>query len=291
MDVSVYIEVILNGICIGGLYGLLSSAWSFQVGALKFANFAYGASIMLSMYLTYFMIIEWNIPIVLAIILILAVNFMLGWVMRKTMLKGKDRNRMILCTMGLQLLMINLVTFIFTGYPRDMAIFETRIYLTERISIGVIQLICFVMSLVILFSFQYFLKKTWTGRAIRSVVQNKEVATLMGINSEKMLDVAYSLSYMLIGISAMMLMTMYQVEPAFGTSIQSTAFMVCVIAGLGNLSGAFFSGIFVGVISGLLSMIVGAQYLNPIIYTLFVIVLLVKPYGLFTKSTNIARKL
>lgn len=60
---SAILGYVLNGICIGGVYGLVSSAWSFQCGALKFANFAYGASIMLSMYITYFSIREWNIPL------------------------------------------------------------------------------------------------------------------------------------------------------------------------------------------------------------------------------------
>ena len=89
-------------------------------------------------------------------------------------------------------------------------------------------------------SFQMFLKKTWTGRAIRAVVQNPEAAAMMGIDGEKIVSIAYSLSYSLIGIAAIILMTMFQVEPTFGGKLQTYAFLICVAAGIGNISGALW---------------------------------------------------
>lgn len=287
---SSFISVVLNGVFIGGLYGLCASAWSFQVGALRYANFAYGSSIIFSMYLTFFMIRMWNIPLVLSIILVLLFNFCLGFIMRKTVLKG-NRQRMIVCTMALSLILLNVLSLSFTNYPREFGVLEKRFFITENISIGSIQVICFIMSLVILFSFQYFLKKTWLGRAIRAVVQNSDVAMLMGIKSERIMDLAYSVSYMLVGCASIMLLLLYQAEPSFGAGIQTIAFMVCVLAGLGNISGAFFSGIILGVLQGVLGFVLGSQFLNPMIYTLFVIMLLVKPKGIFTKMSNVARSI
>ena len=291
MSVSAYINIILNGICVGGLYGLTSSAFSFQVGALRMTNFSYGASIMLSMYLTFFFLRMINAPIIVAVLTVIIINFALGWIMRKTILRKIDRGMNILCTMGLQLIIINAVLFIFTAYPRDMAIFEERIFITSEISISPIQLLCFCMAAIILLSFHLFLNKTWTGRSIRAVVQNREVANLMGINSEKTLDLAFALSYILIGVAGMMLMTMFTVEPEFGNSIQTIGFIVCIAAGLGNLKGAFFTGIIVGVLSALISGVLGAVYHDPVLYSLFVIVLLVRPYGIFNSSRNVARKI
>ncbi len=288
---SAILGYVLNGICIGGVYGLVSSAWSFQCGALKFANFAYGASIMLSMYITYFSIREWNIPLPIAVLIVLVMDICLGFLMRKTVLWRHDRNTQILCTMGLSLIIINLVDFVFTSYPRDFGILETRIFFTDTISIGRTQLICFVMSAVILITFQMFLSKTWTGRSIRAVVQNREVATLMGVKGARTLDLAFALSYVLIAIAGIMLMSMYQVEPAYGDRMQSIAFIVCVSAGLGNLSGAFLSGILVGVLEQLIVGLLGAQFRTPILYGLFVIILLARPHGIFTKKQNVARSI
>lgn len=275
----------------GGVYGLTSSAWSFQCGALKFANFAYGASIMLSMYITFYAFTVWNIPTVLAVVIVLLSNVLIGFIMRKTVLSKNDRSTQILCTMGVQLVIINLVTYICTSYPRDMALFESRIQIAEGISIGATQLVCFALAAIILISFQLFLSYTWTGRAIRAVVQNREVADLMGIKSKWILDIAFSLSYAIIGISGIMLMLMYQVEPAFGNYIQTIAFIVCISAGLGNLGGAFISGMLVGVFSALITFLIGANFHDPLLFGVFVVLLLVRPFGLFTKKANVARTL
>lgn len=292
MGFSAYMQVIINGVLTGGLYGLMSCAWSFQTGALHYANFTYGASMMLSAYWCFYMVRMWNIPIPLMILLVLAFNVLLGLLLRKTVLNQQnDFNKMIICTMGVEMIMTNLATLFFTATPRDFALLETRIYLTRDISIGSIQLVCFVLSLVLLFAFQYFLKKTWTGKAIRAVVQNSEVATTMGIRSERIMDQAFSMSYILIGIAAMLLALLNQIDPNFGTPFQSKAFMVCVLAGIGNLGGTFFSGVLVGVVTALIGFVVGAEYLNPITYGLFVLVLLIRPHGLFTKASSVARKL
>lgn len=285
------VSVILNGILIGGVYGLTSSAFTFQSGALKFSNFAYGACIMLSMYLTFYGIREWNIPVPLAFLAVLVVNILLGIILRKTVLKSNSITTQILCTMGVSLIIINLVTYFFTSLPRTMAIFEIRLNITEEISIGLTQLLCFVLAACILLGFHFFLTKTWTGRAIRAVVQNKSIASTMGINSERMMDIAFSVSYALIGLSGIMLMIMFQVDPNFGNYIQTIAFLVCISAGLGNLRGAFFSGIIVGVLSALITYLLGAKWHNPVLFGLFVLVLLVRPHGIFNSKKNVARSL
>lgn len=288
---QLYISIILNGLLIGGVYGLVSSAWSFQVGQLRFANFAYGASLMLAMYLTYYSLNEWNLPIPVMLLIVLGSSVLLGWVLRKTILRISDRYAQILCTIALNLILINAVNFIATSYPRDLGILEHRIQFSSLVSIGVIQLACFVMSAMILLGFDLFLKKTWTGRSIRSVVQNGEVATLMGIKSEKTLDLAFSLSYILIGIAGIMLMIMFQVEPTYGESVSTIAFLVCVLGGLGNMKGSFLSGLIIGVISSLITGLISASWHDPILYTAFIVVLLIRPYGLFTKRSQVSRNI
>lgn len=289
MTLTAIISYIINGILMGGLYGLTSAAWSFQCGALKFANFAYGACIMFTMYLTYWPIAVWGWPVWLTLIFVLAFNVLLGWVMRKTVLRPNNRNTQILCTMGLGLIITNLANFFFTSYPRDFGLLEKRIYFTENISIGTTQLFCFALSGAILIGFQFFLNKTWTGRAIRAVVQNRDVASLMGVKSERILDLAFSISYIMIAIAGIMLMTMFTVDPNFGVTWQSYAFIICISAGIGNLYGAFLSGLIVGVVSSLIKGIIGPFYHDPILYALFVVILLLRPYGIFNKAENVAR--
>jgi branched-chain amino acid transport system permease protein len=288
MGISAYISIILNGILTGGVYGLFSSAFSFQAGALGYANFAYGAQIMISMYITYFSITVWNVPPPLAVLIVLASNIFIGYIFRKTALNNDEFGTQILCTMGISMIIINLCTFFATAYPRDLSILEKRLYLTKDISIGTIQLTCFVLAAVILWGFHLFLTKTWYGMAIRAVVEKKETAAVMGINTGHILDLAFSISCCLIGISGVMLMTMFSVTPLFGDYLQTIAFIVCISAGLGNMGGAFFSGIFIGVLSSLITTILGSRFHDPLLFALFVVLLILRPYGIFNSKKKIA---
>ena len=288
MTASAYIAVILNGILVGGVYGLFSSAFTFQSGALKFANFSYGACLMVSMYLTYASTQEWGFPVPVAVIFVLLCNVLMGFVLRKTVLRSNNFGTQILCTMGVSMILVNVVTFFFTSYPRDLAIFEHRIQLTDRISLGSIQLVCFVLAGVVLLGFHVFLNRTWPGKAIRAVVQNSDIAATMGINTRRTMDMAFSLSYMLIGVSGMMLMVMNSARPDIGNYFQTLAFIICVSAGIGNMGGAFFSGIFVGVLSALITTVLGAQFHDPLLFGLFVVLLLIRPYGIFSSRKKVA---
>jgi branched-chain amino acid transport system permease protein len=289
MGVTAYLSIILNGMLTGGVYGLFSSAFTFQAGALNFANFSYGAFIMLSMYITYYTITVWHLPVFAAVLIILLINSAMGIALRKTVLRTGNFGTQILCTMGISMIVINMVSFFFSSYPRDMAILEKRLYLHPEISIGLIQLACFVLAAAILLGFHLFLTRTWQGVAIRAVVQNREIAGILGINTSHILDLAFSLSCCLIGISGIMLMVMFPVTPIFGDYLQNIAFIVCISAGLGNMWGAFLSGIFIGVIPSLIMAILGARFQDPILYLLFVAILLIRPYGLFNSGKNIAR--
>lgn len=286
-----FITVILNGIMIGGLYGLSSSAFSFQVGALRLTNLAYGVSLMSVMYFTYYAVRVWLVPLPIAIPLVVCFYFLLGIILRRYVLGKTVAARQLLCTLGLQLIILNVTSFLTGGYPQNLSMIETRIYLTPNISFGLTQLICFIMAAVILLSFNFFLKKTWTGRAIRAVVQKKEIANLMGVNSNHMLDLAYGISYGILAIAGVMLVILFQVTPDSGNYFQTIAFVVTVSAGLGNLDGAFFSGILFGVISALVSLVFGAKYHDVIIFSFFIAILLIRPNGIFTKSSNVSREI
>ncbi|MBS4212722.1 MULTISPECIES: branched-chain amino acid ABC transporter permease [Neobacillus] len=291
MGIDTFINIILNGILIGGVYGLVASAFTFQAGALQIVNFSYGSSTMLAMYLTFFLIKEWNIPIVFAVVILFALFFTIGWIMRRTILNNTNHGTQILTTMAVELVIINLVIIFFTGFPRDMAIFEKRINITDTISVGLTQLICFFLAAAVLVSFHLFLNKTWAGMSIRAVVQKKEIANIMGINSERIMDLAFSISYLIIAIAGIMLMTMFQVEPHFGNYMMTISFLVCVTAGIGNMGGSFLSGIIIGILSALITTLLGAQFHDPVLFGLFVLILLVRPNGLFNSSKRIARQI
>jgi len=285
MGATGYIQILVNGICTGGMYGLIASGFTFQVGALRMSNFSYGHWIMLSMYITYFALEKWRLGIAFAMLVIVPLFSFFGFITRRIFLTRVQGNSQILITMGIGLILINGTEFIIGGYPRSLPIVDTNITIAGIPIVGQYRLMMAILASIILLSFHLFLTKTWMGTAIRAVVQGKEVASLMGIPSDKMINVAFGLSYILVGVSGSMLLTQHAAYLDAGGYYQLMGFLICVIAGLGNLKMAYVAGLLIGVVSSFIMTFISTSFHDPIIFLLFIMVLLFKPNGLFNKDT------
>jgi branched-chain amino acid transport system permease protein len=284
LDFPSFMTILISGLCTGGVYGLFSSSFSFQLGALNVADFSFGSWLMLSMYLTFFMYKEWNIGIIPFGVILFGSYFIISFLMSKFIyIKRKTDDNMII-TMGISLIIQNAATLLFSSYPRSLGIIEKTI-VVGGVQITITKLIMLFLSAILLLGFQLFLNKTWTGKTIRAVVQNKEVASLMGINSNRVINLAFSLSYVMLAASGIMLVTLFSVEPTAGGFYQMMSFFICIIAGLGNIRGAFFSGLLIGFLKAILN-IISSQFAMVMMFLIFVIFLVVKPTGLFTAKSR-----
>src|SRR5690606_21935740 len=138
---------------------------------------------------------------------------------------------------------------------------------------------------LILLGLHVLLSRSWTGRAIRSVVQNREMATALGVNAGRVELLAFALSWGLIAVSAGLLMMMYSVDPHSGGYYLLMSFVVCVLAGISNLRATFFAGLVVGVISSVGTYFVPALH-DVVLFVAFIILLFVRPQGLFSRATT-----
>jgi branched-chain amino acid transport system permease protein len=285
--------ILINGLCTGSLFGLVSAAFSFQFGALKMTNFAHGAFIMLGMYLFYFSmnIMHNDASIVIPTLLILF--FFLGYILRLTLLRSSDANVQIIVTSGLAMILESMVLFIAGALPRTLL---SGIPPNWKIPIGnsvlvinQFNVLTFLVSSLVLAGFALFLKKTWLGMAIRGVVQQKEAAYLMGIDAGKIVNIGYAISFIISAIASIMIALQFPLEPISGHYYQLMGFLVCLIAGMGNLNGGFFAGLLVGLISTVVS-ILSPKWHDAIIFTLFVILLTFFPNGVFLLKKSMSRE-
>lgn len=281
LDFPSVMTILISGICTGGVYGLFASGFSFQIGSLETPDFSFGSWLMFSMYLTFFMYKMWNIGGL--IFLLLPIYFGIGFLVNKYLLSKQNMFVKMLITMGISFIIQNFVILVFTAFPRNLGIIEKTITFGNGIQVGVIKLGMLILSAVILIGFQVFINKTWMGKTIRAIIQQREAAYLMGINADKIKNIAFALSYSMIAISGMMLLILFSVEPTAGGFYQMMSFLICIIAGLGNLKGAFFSGLLTGIIIGFFNIFI-AQYAMVALFIIFVIILVIKPKGLFTVS-------
>jgi len=282
LDFASIMTILISGLCTGGVYGLFASSFTFQCGSLNITDFSFGSWLMLAMYMTFFMYSYkgWHISIIPLIIVLFICYFIISYFLSKHVLSKRNEFVNMIITMGISLVIQNAAILFFTSYPRTLGIIEKTITIGIGIQIGLTKLIMLFLSAVILIGFQIFLNRTWTGKTIRAVVQQKEVAYLMGINADRVKNLAFAISYVLLAASGIMLMILFSVEPTAGSFYQMMSFLICIIAGLGNMRGAFYSGLLIGVIIGFLNIFI-SQFAMAFLFFIFVIILVVKPKGLF----------
>ena len=286
LDFTAIMTILIGGLCTGGVYGLFASSFTFQCGSLGITDFSFGSWLMMAMYLTFFMYTDWNMNIFAFVALLFVMYFVISFLIGKFMLSKRGEFVNIIITMGISLAIQNAATLFFSSSPRSLGIIESAISI-GGVSITVTKLAMLILSAIILIGFQAFLNKTWTGKAIRAVVQRREVAYLMGINSDAVRNVAYSISYITLSASGIMLIVLFSVDPTTGGFYQMMSFLICIIGGLGNIRGTFYSGLLVGVLIAVLNMI-SSQFAMVMLFFVFVIILVLRPRGLFSKGGNAA---
>lgn len=293
MSLPVLLTIIINGICTGSLYGLVSAAFSFQHGSLKTTNFAYGAFTIFGSYMVFQFMKRWGWPWFLALPVLLLIFFLLGYIIRATVLKSRDSHVQVVITSAIVLILESLMQFIWTAMSQNTlstAPPSIIIYFDSGIlSISWFRIFTLAVSIAVLVGFSAFLKKTWTGMAIRAVVQNREAAALMGVNADKMINMGFAISFIMTAIGAFMIALQFSLEPQRGNAYVLIGFLVCLIAGLGNLKGGFLAGMAVGLLSTFVNTIGLAQFHDPIVFSLFIVLLCVFPNGVFMSKKGISR--
>jgi branched-subunit amino acid ABC-type transport system permease component len=285
MSFSSVVNIIINGLLMGGVYGLFASGFTFQLGCLSIYNFSFGNWLILAMYLTFFSIKVWNIGILAMIVVLFIIFFIVGYAIRRFILEKGTISTHIISTIGIGMLLNGIILITFTARPRSFEYLEPMYQITPNIRIGLYRLLIFVLAGTIMIGFQIFLKKTTLGKTIRAVTERYETSKLMGINSSNIINIAFGISFILIAISGMMLMTLYPVTFGASDSYQLMSFLIASLAGLGNIRGAFFSGLIVGVLSSLISLFV-SSFGNVIFIVIIIIFLVIRPQGLFAKKSN-----
>jgi branched-chain amino acid transport system permease protein len=139
----------------------------------------------------------------------------------------------------------------------------------------------FLAAIVISYGVFLYLKKTYTGKAIRAVAQNRTAATLMGINIRQIYLFTFGLGTALVGIAGALLMPIYYVFPTVGGLFVLTAFVVVVLGGLGNMTGAFIGGLVIGLVESYSGFYGATQLKEAVYFVIFILVLLLKPSGFY----------
>lgn len=285
------INILLQGILLGGLYVIYGTGLSLIFGVMRLVNLAHGDFIGLSAYAALIAVMILGVHPLIALLIVIPVMFILGFGLQWLMLNrtlGQGVMPPLLVTFGLSIIVQNGLLLGFSANSRHLDVgplATASIQFNDELSIGFMPLITFVIAVVLLIALQLFFSRTALGRAFRATSDDPTTAELMGINSRQIYALAMGLSLAVITVGGVLLGIRTNFAPADGPSRLIFAFETVIIGGLGNLWGTLAGGIILGVAQTL-----GAQ-LDPTWFQLSghvitLLVLVIRPTGLFARSYN-----
>ncbi len=283
-----WINVIIQGILIGGLYALFAAGLSLIFGVMRLVNIAHGDFIVGAAYLAMVTIGATGLHPLLSLVIVVPVMAALGYAIQLGLLNrvlGNDILPPLIVTFGLSIIIQNLLL---TGFSADSRKLNAGALETESlpvlpgIDVGYLPLLTFAAAVAIIAGLQYLFYNTSMGRAFRATSDDGEIAQIMGLDNRKVFAWAMALSMAVVAVAGVFLAIRANFDPFMGPSRLIFGFEAVIIGGLGNLWGTLVGGIILGVAQGLGAQIdPGWQLLAG--HIAFLVILAVKPRGLFPR--------
>lgn len=287
----IWLNIIVQGILVGGLYALFAAGLSLIFGVMRLVNIAHGDLIVAAAYLAWFICHLTGMHPLISLFVAVPLAMLAGYALQRFILNrtlGKDILPPLLVTFGLSVIIQNGLLQLFTVDSRKLnaGTLETGSFpLLPGVDIGYLPLLQFAVAVAVIAGLQYLFYKTSLGRAFRATSDDPETAQLMGLDNRKVYAWAMALCLGVVAIAGVFLGIRANFDPAIGPGRLIFGFEAVIIGGLGNLWGTLIGGIILGV-----SQAIGAQ-INPAWQVLaghvvFLLVLAFRPTGLFPRMSG-----
>ncbi len=286
----IWIDTIIQGILLGGLYALFAAGLSLVFGIMRLVNLAHGDLIVFAAYLILLLVSLLGLSPFLAAIIAAPIMFGVGWVLQKHVLNrvlGPDILPPLLVTFGLSVVLQNALLEGFSADSQRLPAGEIATASVQMggLNLGVLPLLTFASAILVIVGLNQLFYRTELGRAFRATSDDAVTAGLMGIRPERIFATATAIAMLVVTLAALYLGMRANFDPNIGPARLIYAFEAVIIGGLGSLWGTLIGGIIIGV-----AQTVGAA-INPEWQILaghlaFLIVLLIKPRGLFPRAVD-----
>lgn len=293
MDPLALVEQVINGLIISIFYALAALGLSIIFGVLKIVNFAHGELYMLGGFVYFVVASLLGLPPVVALILAFAALFLMGMAVERLLIDPVYQGKVervdeyaIMITFGLAILLQNLMLSIFGPWTkRPEAIFHGRVEIGQLI-IGGDRLAAAGVGIVVIGFVLYLLRYTWAGKAMRAVSQDRETASVVGVNAKLTGTLAFGLGSALAGIAGALIGPVFLVYPTMGVIPAIKAYVIVVLGGLGSIPGAIVGALVLGQVENLLTVLIpdttrALAYKDAYGLLLLILVLVLRPQGLF----------
>lgn len=286
---STLVQALLGGIAMGAVYGLIALGLSLQFGVMKIINFAHGSFLMLAMYVTLALAAKAGLHPLAAAPLTAVVLFVAGWAVQRWLIDAIYRKEDAREPIGVLIFTTGL--WIFVDYGALAVLGPDTRTVDHPWNNGVViagdtiftypQIAGFVVSALLTVALVLFLRNSATGRAIRATGQDREAASVLGVDSARIYQLSFAIGLGILGVAGALLLPLYPVNPFVGDVFGLRAFVIVVLGGIGSVAGAFWGGIVVGVIESVGAQLIPVTYTEALIFAMFLGVLYFRPSGLF----------
>ncbi len=296
---QLFIQTLVNGLTTGSMYALIALGYTMVYGVLKLLNFAHGDLFMVGAFIGYFAIGWFGgptalvIPVWLLIILMLIISSLgvgvLGVAIERFAyrpLRNAPRIAPLITALGVSFVIENAVLLLFGGLTRyyNSAAFiplSNGIHI-DGVTIGTIQILIFVLSIVLMFGLTQIVNRTVLGKSMRAVASDREAAEMLGINVDRTIAMTFFIGSALAG-SAGVLYGLYanQVANLIGFLAGLKAFTAAVVGGIGSIPGAMIGGLFIGLCESFSLSYISTRYGDLSVFAILIVIMLARPTGIF----------
>ncbi len=286
--IELLLQVLANGVLLGGLYALMALGLALVWGVLNIVNLAHGALIMLGGYFSYYLFTATGIDPFLTLPLTMAALFVIGYGLQRYLLNLIVRAPMfntLLITFGLDVVLTYLAQLLFSADFRTInPSYAGAHFNIGSVTVPLLRLLAFALAAALTALLAIFLTRSRTGRAIRATSQNLDAARLYGVAPRSLYALTFALGAALAGAAGGLYGMVSQITPYIGAELTAKSFVIALIGGLDNPLGVLVGGLVLGLAEALGTLYIGPTFDNVISFGMLVLVLILRPKGILGRT-------
>jgi branched-chain amino acid transport system permease protein len=284
------LQLFANGLVNGSFYALSAIGLTLVFGLMRVVNFAHGDLYMVGGLLGWGLTANMGLGFFPALAVVILVMGIAGWIMERVLIervREQGEEPGILLTIGLSIFLVNTALVVVGTAPQKVVtpvlnkpVFLGPVVLTEA------RLFVVLMAALLILAAHLFVQHTKLGAAMRATFQDTMAAKLVGIKTAHVYAATFALGTTLAGVAGMLLGSIYVAQATIGGLVSLKAFVVVILGGMGSFAGAIVGGLVLGIVEALFGGYVATGYVDAIGFALVILMLLIRPYGLFGRRVE-----
>ena len=280
-----FVNALVSGLISGSLYAAMALGLTIIYGVSRVFNFGHGVIAVIGAYLTWYLLSAMGVPFLLATLLSMAFMALFGWLLYRFTIspllkKPNWEFSTVLFMLGAGILLENVILQVFGPRVKSIPLLVEGALKVGFVQINWHELALIAIVVIAIAALSLFFKYSRTGQAMRAVAQSIPGAQVVGIHIEQIFGMTFALAFVVTGFSGILLGTKYYLNPHIGWEWMVKGFVIVTFGGLGSTAGAVVAALILGLVEAIATLYLGAIWVWPIWFVLFLIVLLLRPQGI-----------